>query len=476
MNLLNIKVEKILKNINYTVSANFLVLSISVLLNLFVPKFIGVKQYSYWQLYVFYSSYVGFFHLGWLDGIYLKNGGKEYTDLDHPSLGSQFWYLFLFELLLSGAIVVNVLIFSHSPIKRSVLLLTAVVSIVRNLNSFILCIFQSTNRIKEYAKLSRNDRYIYIVLLVMYLLLGGNDFFILILLDIISRVINLIWGLFRVKDLILRKLLDLKLVLYEIIDNIRIGSNLMLGNIAAMLIIGVSRLLVEYKWSVETFGKLSLTLSISNMLMTFINAVGVVMFPMLRRTNPKNLSNLYINIRNLFVPCTFLVLIFFQPIKIFLEVWLPSYKQSLLFMGILFPMVIYEGRMSLLVTTFLKTIRQEKTILVSNVIALIFSVVFSIIATIFLNNLFLTVGIIMISICLRCIIAESLLSKILDLHLSGSLYTELFLTILFVSSNLLFNTLKSFLVYLAFFGVYLACNRKKLHSSIRFLILSIRAE
>ena len=45
----------------YTIqSANFATLGISVLLNLFVPKFFGVREYSYWQLYVFYASYVGF--------------------------------------------------------------------------------------------------------------------------------------------------------------------------------------------------------------------------------------------------------------------------------------------------------------------------------------------------------------------------------------------------------------------------------
>ena len=34
-------------------AANFATLGISVLLNLFVPKLLGVTEYSYWQLYVF---------------------------------------------------------------------------------------------------------------------------------------------------------------------------------------------------------------------------------------------------------------------------------------------------------------------------------------------------------------------------------------------------------------------------------------
>lgn len=33
---------------------------LSILQKLLVPKMLGVEQYGYWQLYIFYISYVGF--------------------------------------------------------------------------------------------------------------------------------------------------------------------------------------------------------------------------------------------------------------------------------------------------------------------------------------------------------------------------------------------------------------------------------
>ena len=72
---MNEKAKLLFKNLNYTIVANLLILVVSIALNLIVPKFLGVTEYSYWQLYVFYASYVGFFQLGWIDGIYLKIGG-----------------------------------------------------------------------------------------------------------------------------------------------------------------------------------------------------------------------------------------------------------------------------------------------------------------------------------------------------------------------------------------------------------------
>ena len=72
----------------------------------------------------------------------------------------------------------------------------------------------------------------------------------------------------------------------------------MLANVASMLIIGVVRFGIEHAWDVETFGKVSLTLSVSNLMMIFINAVGIIIFPILRRTNESKLSEIYTIMRD----------------------------------------------------------------------------------------------------------------------------------------------------------------------------------
>ncbi len=190
---MNTKAKSVIKNLYYTVAANFATLGISILLNLFVPKLLGVTEYSYWQLYVFYSSYVGFLHFGWIDGIYLKIGGEEYNKLDKRSLGSQFWYLTIFEFFVSIAIVVWAYFFMPNSSQSLILILTAVVSVITIVKTFILYIFQSTNRIKEYAQLSRNDRYLYVLFIAIYFALGGRDFYWLIIMDIASKLIVTLW-------------------------------------------------------------------------------------------------------------------------------------------------------------------------------------------------------------------------------------------------------------------------------------------
>ena len=85
------------KKVLYAVGANLLSLLVSVLTTLIVPKFFGdaVEQYGYLKIYLFYVGYIGFFHLGWCDGIFLRDGGKQWSELDKPLYAGQFINLFL---------------------------------------------------------------------------------------------------------------------------------------------------------------------------------------------------------------------------------------------------------------------------------------------------------------------------------------------------------------------------------------------
>lgn len=465
---MNDKAKSVMKNLYYTVAANFVTLGISVLLNLFVPKLLGVTEYSYWQLYVFYSSYVGFLHFGWIDGIYLKIGGEDYEKINKREIASQLRYLLIFELILSGIFIICSCIFLPNSVQKVVLILTAIVSVITIIKTFILYILQSTNRIKEYAQLSRNDRYLYVLFIAIYFLIGGRSFFWLINLDILSKLIVTIWSMSFIKDMLSEKVISLKILFPKIMDNINVGSKLMISNIASMLIIGIIRFFVQQKWSIETFGKLSFTLSLSNMFLTFINAIGVVMFPLLRRTNNQKLPQLFKILRGLFVPLTYGLLLFYVPAKLILSLWLPEYAESLNFMGILFPIVIYEGRMSLLINTYLKTLRKEKTILFVNLITFVVTLLSSLIIIFIVGNLNLTVALILISLGFRCNLAEFLLCKDMRLKVGKYQILESILTIFFIFSNLYFKgSPKSLLAYGFIYLIYLILMNQKITHSFK---------
>lgn len=345
---MNTKLRNILENITYTFTANILTMLISIIMTLILPKFLGVTDYSYYQLYIFFISYVGFFHFGWIDGIYLKIGGMEYNDLEKSNYVTQFWMLNLLEIIIAAIISIFALFTIKNIDKSFVLISTSVCGVITILRTYLLFILQSTNRIKEYAKYTRVDRFIYFALVIVFLFLGFKNYKIILYIDIFSKLVALVLCANKMKDIVFGKLNISKNTLLEIFENISIGIKLMLANIASTLIIGVVRFGIQKNWDIETFGKISLTLNISNLLMTFINAVAVIMFPLLRREEESNLPKIYVILRNTLMIFLYMMLIFYYPIKLILSTWLPQYADSLRYMALLFPICIYESKMSIL--------------------------------------------------------------------------------------------------------------------------------
>lgn len=454
------------KNFSYTFSSNLLSLLISTLVVLIVPKMIGVNEYGYWQLYLFYASYVGFLHFGWSDGIYLREGGKSYKELDKNQIFSQFYMLTLMQICLAILIMIVSRGILQDENKRVIINLIALTMVITNIRSLPIFVLQATNRIKEYAHITITDRVIYFVLIILALMFGAKSFEVLIIADVLGRIISLLFSIHYCKDIIIRPFSELKFSFIEALNNIRVGSKLMLAYIASLMIIGVIRFGIERVWDVETFGKISLTLSASNLMMLFINAVGLIMFPVLRRTNPDKLSEIYLNIRDLIMVILLGLLILYYPLKTLLVLWLPEYSESLMYMALVFPMFVFEGKMALLINTYMKTMRKEKLMLKVNTITLILSIIVTLISAVILKQLEITVSAIVILLAFKSIFAELMLSKLLNIKLFKDIVWEVSLTLLFIMSGWFVNSWQTPIIYGFAYIVYLFTKRQNIKKTI----------
>lgn len=463
---MNTKFKNILENITYTFTANILTMLISVIMTLILPKFLGVTDYSYYQLYIFFISYVGFFHFGWIDGIYLKIGGMEYSDLEKSNYITQFWMLNALEIVIAAIISIFALFTIKNIDKSFVMIATSVCGVITILRTYLLFILQSTNRIKEYAKYTRLDRFIYFALVIIFLFLGFNNYKIILYIDIFSKLVALILCVNKMKDIVFGKLNISKNILFEIFENISIGIKLMLANIASTLIIGVIRFGIQRNWDIETFGKISLTLNISNLLMTFINAVAVIMFPLLRREEESNLPRIYTILRNTLMIFLYMMLIFYYPLRLILLAWLPQYEDSLRYMALLFPICIYESKMSMLINTYLKSFRKEKSMLIINTISLILSLIVTIFSVFIFNNLTLAILSIVFLLGFRCVIGELVLTKIMNILIYKDIILEIVLTAIFIISSWFINNMFCSIIYTCFYLIYVFIKRKDIKRTI----------
>lgn len=472
---MNSSAKKIIRNFSYTLFTNLVSLLISTLVVLILPKLLGVEAYGYWQLYLFYSSYVGFLHFGWNDGIYLRFGGKEYKELDKSLFFSQFYMLLMLQvlILILTFYISDIYIVDHK--RNFIVNMVALTMLFMNMWGMLSFILQATNRIKEYARITLLSRILYFGLLMSFILVGFKNYEIIIAADLIGKFILFIFGIYYCKDIVFRNITTFYFSFKETIQNINVGIKLMFANIASALIIGVVRFGIDRSWDVATFGKVALTLSISNFMMLFINSMGIVLFPILRRTDEKRLGNIYIPMRDFLTVLLVGSMLFYFPLKFFLSSWLPNYTESLMYMALLFPMVIFEGKTSLLINTYLKTLRKEKLMLRINLISLIFSIILTGVTTILYKHLDLTIVSIVFVLAMRSILAEILLSKIIKIFILKDIILEIVLTLIFILVSWFLTSWEAILIYLLSYIIYLLIKRKDIDSSVRYLKLMMKS-
>ena len=451
------KFKGVLQNISYTLSSNLLSLIVSILVTLLLPRFLGVEEYGYYQLYLLYISYVGFLHLGWCDGVYLRHGGENYQDLDKKLLRNQFYSLVFTQLLITAILIgITVLSEFESLQKEAVIYFSILNIIILNVRTFIILILQTTNRMKDYSFIIISDRVSFVVLVIVLLLFKNNNVTYYIIADIIGKIISLFIAVGKTREITsFNSMYTFEWEFQEIKENINSGINLMFANIASSLIIGIIRFGIQGKWSIVVFGKIALSLSVSNMLMIFINAISLAVFPLIKRTEVSKYSTIYPIIRTILMPTIFVLLLMYYPMSYILSIWLPAYKESFHYMAIVFPIVVFEGKVSLITNTYLKALRKEKIIFKVNFFTAILSLVLTIVNIYIFRNLFLTILSIPLLLAIRSAISEIYLAKMLNVKIYKTMLLENFLVLIFIFSGWFIQGLFGMIIYIFFLSLYL---------------------
>lgn len=459
----------IIKNIYYSFSANLLSLSISLMTFLIVPKMISVTDYGAWQLYNFYLGFIGIFHFGWLDGIYLRYAGNTYKQLDKRLLAGQYYALALLELIVGLSSFCLAINFAATEYTKNALLIVSIVGIFMILTTFTSFILQITNRIKEYAQLLSYENILFFALTMGYILLGFENYLGLLLISLLTRFLSFLFSLYLMKEVVFSKVGSFATIIKEAATNINVGSKLMLANIASFLLLGIIRYGISQEWDIDTFGKVSLVLSISNFLLAFITSASVVLFPLIKRLNQEQLPSIYTFLRNGLSLILFGFLIFYYPLKTILFMWLPQYAESLQYMSVLFPVCLFESKISLLVNTYLKSLRQEKLMLKINWLAVCVSLLLTFLSVYCLHDLELAIFSIVIVFAFRCILAEYCIGKLLNLNLYRDILLEICLVAVFVSVSWFIDSWLCTALYFAGYISYLWIKQNDLRDSIKMI-------
>lgn len=471
---MNEKVRQFLKNIAGAVGANVVRLMISVAMTLLLPKLMGQEQYSYWQLYLFYGTYLAYSSLGWCEGITLKYGGAHYAELNKPLIIGQIWLLFGYELLFFCGLWLVTAVIRIQQTKHILLMLACASAVFDIVRYMVQSVLHTVNRIQDYVRVVMLERLFFAALAVTALLVGFDSAFALILCEIIARVLSMLYSFWVIRDMVCTRPAGRKELLDEAGSEISIGCKLLWALLASQLVIGIIRFAIEQKWGVLQFGQISLTISLSNMAVSCVSAIGVVIFPMIKRMREDQMERIYTPVRTLMSVGIWGGLLFFVPFKWLLSRWLPQYAGALEYLALLLPLCLYESRTAMLTTTYLKAYREEKNILKANAAAVVLSGLAAWLTVFVAEDLTLAV----LSISLLCMGKAYMTEFYVCRHLRFPLWRELLLECgmmtLFMVSGWYGSHLTAMSLYALGYAIYLLTERRLVREGIWLLKSEMR--
>ncbi len=357
------------------VSANIIVFALSLFIFSVIPNNLDAKSFGYWQLFLFYTNYIIFLLLGFGDGLYLKYGGYKYDEVDKDLMCSFFWGIVIYTIVLaiSARGIVSLLDIEYE--KRFTYVALAIVIILQCVITFFLVLSQSISKFKIYSNSLILEKIVFAILLLYCFIFKSFNFKIVIIFSIISKLCVIGFNIFLYNKMIFRKPKFDKMFFKEIFLNIKSGIFLMLSTISAMFMSGFGRIFVEKNLGIEEFAYYSFVFSTFIIVTQVISAIAVVLYPLSRTYSNKRITEVSLRSDNLLSIFSPLLLLTYFPLVTVIKLFFPMYINSILYLSIIYPTLVYQTRISMIYNTLYKSLRFERLLLKNNLIVLVFNIV-----------------------------------------------------------------------------------------------------
>lgn len=438
--------SKFKRNLAVALLSQVVAFGVSALSSLIVPRFIGVAQYGYLQLFLFYSTYSGFFHLGLNDGVYLINGGRTMEELPKKSINSQFYVGLVFQAVLSSLLFLYACFGEIDTNRGIVIAQTSIMIVVQNAALYVGYIFQAINETKWFSISLLIAKGVFGISILLLIVFRVRIFYYYTTSFIMSTALSLIYCLAKGMPILKSGVLPLRASVHDTISSISVGFKLLIANLASMIILGFARWLIDVVWGIETFGQFSLSLQLVTFVSTFLSQIAMVLFPSLRSVGSGEQERLYVKIKSIldmFLPVVF---VGYFPLFWLASCWLPSYAQGLSILYLLLPLCVFDGKMVICSTTYFKVLRKENVLLLLNVISALISLVFAFIAF----KIFTTPASVMvaavIAILLRSVMSEIYMSRYYQRSFGLSSILLIMLSVVFLYIVSVFNMATAFVI------------------------------
>ncbi|RPA60678.1 hypothetical protein EF384_04330 [Aerococcus agrisoli] len=465
---------KIFKNILTVISSNFLLLVLGLVMSFIIPLITSVENYAYWQLYLYYSGFVGFFMLGFNDGINIRYAGNNIDNLP-KNLFNLFFRVVITMGVVSAIICIAILLILPLEFNQKVTLLFVTINIIIfNIHGFCIHINQMTMRFKYYSIANIVEKLLFVISIPIFFVLDSSYYWI-ILLNLFCRILAMSYNLWTVRNLIFNtgESLKVKDNIDEIKENYKAGLPLMLASIFAMFMTTVPKIVVQNHFEIVEYGYFSFGYSTLNIAIQLISAMSVVFYPSLKNLDTNSYGKVYKEVKFGFLIISLFLLLIYYPINLIVSLVFTKYINVLQYLFLLFPIVIFQSFNSLITANFSRLKRLEKKYLYNNAFFLILNLSVTNTVAFFVHDIRVILVVSLICMTMWAFSGENYVEKSLGLGQKESKFIVpllIFSIIIFILINYSFSLFSSLAMYLLYIFVIILIFRKHIKVMIsRFI-------
>lgn len=330
------------KNIINLMISNLISLMISVLSSFITPVILGHDGYGYYKIFSLYTTYVPLLHIGFIDGILIRNAGKRLEDISFKKFRTYTLFLLIFELFLSIVMIIFACLINIPQINREIIIAIAIYSFLLNALTYFQFFSKCIMRFSELASIARLQSFInlFFLLLALYLYkftaFNVNVTYYMFYMNF-AVFILLCYYLIRYKKIILGERRTLASQFKNIRVFFRVGFAIMISYQITMVMVNADNQFISMFFKVSEYGKYAFAYSLAALLLTVFNAVSSVMLPYMKKAGKSAVVSNHDSNMAVMNAIVFFVIASYYPIAWIVNNFIASYSESVQYLSIVFP-------------------------------------------------------------------------------------------------------------------------------------------
>lgn len=349
--------NKITKNIIIVVFTGIFNLTLSTILGFVVSRFFDYDNYAYYKMYFLYITFVGFAHLGFINGIYLEYGKYDYSKLPYPKFHTYFIILVILQVFIMICAVPFILLCNSSIDKKIVLFFVFGNLPFININCFFSLINQFTKRFRIDSIVNIGKGVLDCFVIILTLAGVFNNYLKMLFFVLLENVVVLSINIFFNRKIVFTTGLKKQNIFLTCRKYITKGFFIMVSEFIGLIILEIDGLFAEHLFDLKVFAIYSFASTVIAMFYAIISTVSNLIYPYLVRVDYHKLKNHYIVLSEVVLVIAIVGMSMVYLVRNMIQIVIPNYSGSIYLISILALTIPFKALIVLIDNNFFKVMK-----------------------------------------------------------------------------------------------------------------------